>query len=140
MLEGAVGSDSHVCPLTIDPVSMRPGAPPLNVDWKDESDPERTCIRTVMDSGAAESVGPPSMAPKVPILEPLGSKRGQAYIAAGHEWIPNLGQQTLNVVTNAGYQTQALYHNAEVTGPLTASARPATVETWSSTDLAADAS
>ena len=49
-----------------------------------------------------------------------GSLRGQAYIAAGHERIPNLGQQTLNVVTNEGYETQTVYQIAEVTRPLTA--------------------
>lgn len=43
-------------PLTIDLVSLRPEALPLNVAWKDESDPEWTRLRTVMDSGAAESV------------------------------------------------------------------------------------
>ena len=63
----------------------------INVACKDETDPEWTRIRTVMDSGAAESVGPPSMAPEVPIRESPGSRRGQAYIAAGHERIPNMG-------------------------------------------------
>lgn len=60
------------------------------------------------------------MAPGVPIQESPGSKRGQAYIAAGHDRIPNIGQQVLNVVTNEGYETQALYQIAEVTRPLTA--------------------
>ena len=46
--------------------------------------------------------------------------RGQQYIAAGHERIPNLGQQVLNVVTNEGHETQALFQIAEVTRPLTA--------------------
>ena len=73
-----------------------------------------------MDSGAAESVGPPIMAPGVPIHESPGSRRGQAYIAAGHERIPNLGQQVLSVVTNEGQEAQALYQIAEVTRPLTA--------------------
>ena len=107
-------------PLTIDPVSMRPEALELNMAWKDETDPEWTRLRTVMDSGAAESVGPPSMAPGVPIHESPGSRRGQAYIAAGHERIPNLGQQVLSVVTNEGQEAQALYQIAEVTRPLTA--------------------
>ena len=74
----------------------------------------------MMDSGAAESVAPPSMAPRVPIHESPGSRRGQAYIAAGHERIPNLGQQVLNVVTNEGHEANALYQMAEVTRPLTA--------------------
>ena len=74
----------------------------------------------MMDSGAAEDVGPPTMAPMVPTLDSPGSMRGQAYIAAGHERIPNSGQQTLNVVTNDGYETQTVYQIAEVTRPLTA--------------------
>ena len=78
-------------PLTIDPVSMRPESMPLNAAWKDESDPEWVRLRTVMDSGAAENVWPPSMAPTVPTLDSPGSLRGQAYIAAGHERIPNSG-------------------------------------------------
>ena len=74
----------------------------------------------MMDSGAAESVGPPSMAPEVPIRESPGSLRGQAYIAAGHERIPNMGQKVLTVVTNEGNQAKVLYQVAEVTRPLTA--------------------
>ena len=113
--------EPSLSPLMIDPVSIRPEAFPLNVDWKDESDPEWIRLRTVMDSAAAESVGPPSMAPGMfPIQESPGSRRGQANIAAGHESIPNLGQQLLNVVTNEGYETQALFQIAEVTRPLTA--------------------
>ena len=92
---------------------------PLNAAWKDETDPAWTRIRTVMDSGAAESVGPPAMAPGVPIQESPGSRRGQAYIAAGHERIPNLGQQVLEVTTNEGREKKALYQVAEVTRPLT---------------------
>ena len=114
----AIHLDLH--PLTIDPVSMKPGAMPLNAAWRDETDPEWTRIRTVMDSGAAENVGPPTMAPLVPTRDSPGSLRGQAYLAAGHERIPNLGQQTLNVVTNEGNSTQTVYQIAEVTRPSTA--------------------
>jgi len=107
-------------PLTIDPVSIQPVALPLNATWKDESDPDWIRLRTVMDSGAAENVGPPTMAPTVPTLDSPGSLRGQAYIAAGGERIPNLGQQTLNVTTNEYHEGQAIYQIAEVTRPLTA--------------------
>ena len=72
-----------------------------------------------MDSGAAERVGPPTMAPGVPIQESPGSRRGQAYIAARHERIPNRGQQVLEVTTNEGREKKALYQVAEVTRPLT---------------------
>ena len=102
--------DPALNPLLIDPVNIRPEALPLNVAWKDDSIPGWKCLRTVMDSGAAESVGPPTMASGLfPIQESPGSMRGQQYIAAGHERIPNLGQQVLNVVTNEGHETQALF-------------------------------
>ena len=60
--QGLCELDASLTPLTIDPVSLHPEPLPLNVAWKDETDPEWTRIRTVMDSGAAESVGPRSMA------------------------------------------------------------------------------
>jgi hypothetical protein len=112
--------DPVVLPLTIDPVTMRPESLLLNAAWKDESHPDWIRLRTVMDSGAAENVGPPSMAPMVSTLDSPGSLRGTAYLAAGGERIPNLGQQTLNVVTNEGHETQTVYQIAEVTRPLTA--------------------
>ena len=56
-------------PLTIDD-SYQPVDTPLHgVSWKDESHPMWVRIRTVMDSGAAESVAPPTMAPQVSISE-----------------------------------------------------------------------
>ena len=74
----------------------------------------------MMDSGAAESVGPPSMAPEVPIRESPGSRMNRAYVAAGGERIPNMGQKVLTVVTNEGREAKAVYQVAEVTRPLTA--------------------
>jgi hypothetical protein len=56
----------------------------------------------------------------VATIDSPGSLRGTAYLAAGGERIPNLGQQTLNVVTNEGHETQTVYQIAEVTRPLTA--------------------
>ena len=58
--------EDSILPLTIDPMSMRQESLPLNAAWKDESDPDWIRLRTVMDSGAAENVGPPTMAPTVP--------------------------------------------------------------------------
>ena len=76
--------DSLVCPLTIDysfdHVDTPLHAVPAAVSWKDESHPSWVRIRTVMDSGAAQSVAPPSMAPGVIIEESPGSQRGQHYI------------------------------------------------------------
>ena len=58
-----------------------------------------TCIRTVMDSGAVDSVAPSTMAPGVSIVPSPGSRRGQNYLSASNERIPNLGQQTLEIKT-----------------------------------------
>ena len=99
----ALGGSSHnspgeirsAYPLTLDAGSGFVEPLAINMAWKDESDPEWTRIRTVMDSGAAESVGPPSMAPEVPIRESPGSLAGRAYIAAGGERLPNMGQKVL---------------------------------------------
>ena len=60
------------------------------------------------------------MAPMVPRVESPGSLRGQAYVAAGGERIPNLGQQTLNVTTNEEHTCPVVYQIAEVTRPLIA--------------------
>ena len=60
------------------------------------------------------------MAPTIPTVDSPGSLRRQAYIAAGGERIPNLGQQTLDVMTNEYHEGQAVYLIAEVTRPLTA--------------------
>ena len=77
-------------------------------------------IRTVMDSGAAESVAPPSMAPQVSISVPPGSKRGQHYVSASAGRLINMGQQLMRVQTNEGRDAKVVYPIAEVSRPLTA--------------------
>ncbi len=77
-------------------------------------------IRTAMDSAAADSVAPPSMAPKVSIDESSGSNRGQHNVSASAGRLPNMGQQRLTVQTNEGRDANAGYHIAEVSRPLTA--------------------
>ena len=72
-----------------------------------------------MDSGAADSVAPPTMAPKVAVQESPGSKRGQCYVSASAGRMPNMGQMVLNILTNEGRDTTALYQIAEVSRPLT---------------------
>ena len=73
-----------------------------------------------MDSAAAESVAPPNMAPGVPIEESPGSKRGQQYISASNERFPYVGQQRMEVMTDEGIDSRALFQIAEVGRPLTA--------------------
>ena len=77
---------------------------------------KKICI--VLDSGAAASVAPPSMAPGVSVLESEGSRRGQCYLSASGERIPNLGQQRIRIVTEEGRDYEALFQVAEVTRPL----------------------
>ena len=77
-------------------------------------------IKTVMDSGAAESVAPPSMAPGVTIEESPGSIRGQHYVSASAGRLPNMGQQRLRIQTNEGQDSKVVFQIAEVSRPLTA--------------------
>ena len=85
-------SDSNLLPLTIDDSFPLVDTPLHAVSWKDESHPMWVKIKTVMDSGAAESVAPPTMAPRVSISESPGSKNGQHYVSASAGRLPNMGQ------------------------------------------------
>ena len=108
-------------PLIIDGSCSRQDPLPLHsLPWRDESDPQWVRIETVMDSGAAESVAPPNMAAGVAIEESPGSKRGQHYISASKERLPNMGQQRMKVMTNEGNDSRVLFQSAEVSRPLTA--------------------
>mgnify|MGYP005679304799 CR=1 FL=1 len=73
-----------------------------------------------MDSGAAQSVAPPTMAPGVIIEDSPGSLRGQHYISASGGRLPNMGQQRLKIQTNEGRDAKVVYQIAEVSRPLTA--------------------
>ena len=75
-------------------------------------------IEAVMDSGAAESVAPADIAPWVPISESVGSKRGQTYMSACGEKLPNLGEKQMKVWTNEGKPAMATFQCADVTRPL----------------------
>ena len=112
-------SDQEVYPLTIENEDRQPDIPLHAVSWKDESHPMWVRIRTVMDSGAADSVAPPTLAPQVDITESAGSRRGQCYVSASGTRLANMGQKVLNVTTNEGKDTTVLYQIAEVSRPLT---------------------
>ena len=75
-------------------------------------------IEAVMDSGAADSVALAVIAPWVPISESVGSKRGQIYMSACGEKLPNLGEKLMKVWTNEGKPAMATFHCADVTRPL----------------------
>ena len=72
-------------------------------------------IEAVVDSGTAESVALADMAPWVPMLASSGSKRGQTYMSACGEKLPNLGQKQLKVWTNEGKLVVAMFQCADVT-------------------------
>ena len=99
---------------------------PVNVLYDDiplnevNDGPRWRRITSVMDSGAADSVAPEDIASWVPVAESAGSKRGQHYLSASGDRLPNLGQKRLQVVTDEGKETTTTYQIADVTRPLCA--------------------
>ena len=77
-------------------------------------------VKGVMDSGASESVAPPTLCPHYPVHPSPGSLAGQEYLSASEDLIPNLGEQYLNIVTETGGEGMAKYQIAEVSRPLNA--------------------
>ena len=75
-------------------------------------------LETVMDSGAAESVAPTSMAPWIKVEESEGSRRGQTYMSASGDRLPNLGEKKFDIVTESGMSATATYQVADVTRAL----------------------
>ena len=87
-------------------------------EWRQEPEGEWVKVESVMDSGASAPVAPPTMAPRVPIRPSEGSRRGQNYTSASKHKLPNLGEQLLSAVTEAGEQTSVLFQVADVSRPL----------------------
>ena len=75
-------------------------------------------IESVMDSGAAESVAPADLAPWIDAVESEGSRRGQMYVSASGDRLPNLGEKKLRVITEEGHPAVATFQLADVTRPL----------------------
>ena len=73
-----------------------------------------------MDSGCNESVAPKEMCPDYPVKDSPGSLRGQHYISASKDRIPNEGEQILNVVSTDGDSSRMKYQMADVSRPLNA--------------------
>ena len=71
-------------------------------------------LETVMDSGAAESVAPTSMAPWIKVEESEGSRRGQTYMSASGDRLPSLGERKFDIVTESGMSATATYQVADV--------------------------
>jgi hypothetical protein len=75
-------------------------------------------LEAVVDSGAAESVAPSSMAPWLPTVPSEGSRRGQCYLSASGAKLENKGEKKFDMVTAEGNWGQATFQVAEVTRPL----------------------
>jgi hypothetical protein len=75
-------------------------------------------VEATLDSGASHSVAPHTAAPGVKVNESEGSKRGQHYVAAGGQRIPNIGEQTIKFKTKEGKRSSLKWQNAEVSKPL----------------------
>ena len=75
-------------------------------------------VKSVMDSGASESVASPLMCPDYEVRPSAGSRRGQEYTAANGEHIPNLGEQVLSVVMEDGREGNIKYQSCDVSRPL----------------------
>ena len=95
---------------------------PLCGAWQLE-DRGWTKVKVIMDSGAAESVCPRSMAPQFAIRDSAASKAGVYYTSANGGHIPNLGEQHVPVCLANGARTIATFQVAEVSRPLMSVAR-----------------
>ena len=80
-------------------------------------------MKTVVGSGAVDSVAPTRMAPTLEIQSPPGCRRGQYYLSEPGESLTNMGQQRLNVTTDEGEGRSVTFQVAEVNNPLTSVAK-----------------
>ena len=80
-------------------------------------------IKGVMDSGAADSVAPPTVLPQMPISPSNGSAVGQTYLTANGAKLANLGEKKLNVITNDLQERSMTYQMVDVTHPLNSLSR-----------------
>ena len=90
--------------------------------WNQESSGWRK-VECILDSGAAESVCPPTMAPSWPICDSVGSRAGLHYTAAGGARIPNRGEQHLPILFENGAKSFCVFQVAEVARPLVSVAK-----------------
>ena len=75
-------------------------------------------VDCVLDSGAADSVCPRSMAPHFAIEDTEASRAGVYYTSADGGRIANVGQQNLPVALENGVRTIATFQVADVSRPL----------------------
>ena len=65
------------------------------VSRRNRDDRDRVGVEVTVDSGAVDTVGPPSVAPGIPIRATEASRSGMHYRAANNMKIPNLGEKKL---------------------------------------------
>ena len=90
---------------------------PLCGAWQQE---DRGCnkVKVIMDSGAAESVCPRSMAPRFAVKDSIGSRAWIYYTSANVGTNLNLGEQQVPVRLSNGAKTIATFQVADVSRPL----------------------
>ena len=88
-----------------------------SMEWKREEE-GWIKVKGAMDSGATESVAPPSMCPEYLVTPSPGSIADVNYVSASGDLIPNLGEQVLDVQTLDGREGQVKYQIADVSRPL----------------------
>eukprot|EP00972_Heterocapsa_arctica_P069191 10223349-Heterocapsa_arctica.AAC.1 len=72
-------------------------------------------VEGTMDSGASDSVAPIGAAPGVPALGSAGSRRGQHYVSAANERIPNIGEPIIKFTAAEGKKSIIKWQNTLVT-------------------------
>ena len=75
-------------------------------------------VEATMDSGASQSVAPPEAVPEAEVKESDGSRRGQNYVSASGDRVPNMGEQVVKFVTPEGRRSKLKWQNAPITKPL----------------------
>ena len=68
-----------------------------------------------VDSGAADTVGPPSIAKHIPVSQTWASLGGFYYTAANRNPLPNTGEKRINGVTQEGESVGLTMQVADVT-------------------------
>ena len=76
-------------------------------------------VSSILHSGAAESVAPPTTCPHMPLAESPCSRAGQGYRTAAGERLRNKGQRHIQAWTDEGCPVGMTYQVADVTRPLT---------------------
>ena len=93
-----------------------PGGSAVNA--MDLDDDEWEELVAIVDSGAAESVAPATVAPYVPVVESRGSRQGQQFFTADGARLPNQGEKKIVGVTKDNRAVSMVYQVADVTKAL----------------------